>query len=139
MASREIRPMDIIEPKLIEFVGEKVDGPPELRLKQMLVPILEEAPEIKSAYLAVADYRDGSSPSVMLCLRSDKGKDPTLALRIGTVFSELFNTNEHLDVLFMDSRRESTVRAVCSPFYVRGLLHRLRLGLYSISREWGRW
>jgi hypothetical protein len=139
MASRDVRPMDIIEPNLIEFIGEKVEGPPELRLKQMLVPILEEVPEIKSAYLAVADYRDGSPPSVVLCLRSEKGADAPLVLRIGKVFSELFNTEEHLDVLFMDSRKESRVRSLCAPFYVRGLLHRLRLGLNSSLRQWGRW
>jgi hypothetical protein len=109
--------MDIIEPKLIEFLGEQ-DGEPERNLKQNLVPILEEALEIKSAYLAIADYRDGSSPSVVLCLRSEKGEDPPFVLRIGRIFSEVF-ANEHLDVLFMDSQKESAVRAVCSPFYVR--------------------
>jgi len=130
------RPMDIIEPNLIEFLEEKIEGPPELTLKQMLVPILEEVPEIKSAYLAVADYHDGSPPSVVLCLRSDKEADAAFVLRIGKIFSELFNDKEHLDVLFMDSRKESAVRAVCSPFYVSGLLDRLshRLNQF-ISRK----
>jgi SseB protein C-terminal domain len=130
--------MDIIEPRFLDFLGEQ-DGELERELKQKIVLILEESREIKSAYLAIADYRDGSSPSVVLCLRSEKGDDPTLGLRIGKVFAELFNAKEHLDVLFMNSRKESAVRAVCSPFYVRGILHRLFWGLYSISREWGRW
>jgi len=128
--------MDLIEPRLMEFVGEQ-DGEPERELKQKLVPILEEALEIKSAYLAIVDYRDGSSPSVVLCMRSDKEADAAFVLRIGKVFSEAFNAKEHLDVLFMDSRKESAVRAVCSPFYVSGLLGRLchRLNQFISRRK----
>ena len=55
------RPMDIIEPRFLEFLGEQ-DGEPERELKQKLVPILEESLEIKSAYLAIVDYRDESPP-----------------------------------------------------------------------------
>ena len=108
----------------MEFVGEQ-DGEPERELKQRLVPILEEALEIKSAYLAIVDYRDGSSQSVVLCLRSDKEADAAFVLRIGKIFAEVFNAKDHLDVLFMDSRKESAVRAVCSPFYAPGPLDRL--------------
>ena len=111
------RPPDIIEPSCLEFLGEQ-DGEPERELKQKLTPILEEA-RVKAAYLAIADYRDGSPPSVVLCLRSDKGADAVIVAQIGKVFAEVFNAKEHLDVLFMDSRKESAVRAVCSAFYVR--------------------
>jgi hypothetical protein len=72
MAPSDIRPMDIIEPQLIEFLGEQ-DSEPERNLKWKIVPILKETLEIKSAYLAIADYHDGTSPSVVLCLRSEKG------------------------------------------------------------------
>jgi SseB protein C-terminal domain len=113
------RPPDIIEPKLIEFIAEKTEGPPERELKQKLVPILEEAGDISAAYLAIADYRDGSPPSVVLCLRSEKGDDPVIVSRIGKIFAQVFNAKEHLDVLFMDAQKESAVRTVCSPFYVR--------------------
>jgi hypothetical protein len=118
MASRAIRPTDIIEPNLIEFLREQ-DGEPERELKQRLIPILEEAMEIKSAYLVVADYHDGSPPSVVLGLRSEKGDDPVMVERIGKFFREVFDAKEHLDVLFMNSEKERAVRAVCSPFYVR--------------------
>lgn len=123
--------MDIIEPQLIEILGEQ-DGEIERKLKQKLVPILEEAGDVRSAYLAIADYRDGSPPSVVLCLRSDNDDNAVLAVRIGKVFAELFNAKEHLDVLFMDSQRERVVRAVCSAFYSRRRLRHIRLGLHSI-------
>ena len=128
------RPPDIIEPSCLEFLGEQ-DGEPERELKQKLIPILEEALEIKSAYLAIVDYRDGSSPSVVLCLRSDKEADAAFALRIGKIFAEVFNAKEHLDVLFMDSLKESAVRAVCSPFYVSGRLDRLSHRLNRFIRR----
>jgi hypothetical protein len=113
-----MRPSDIIEPRYLEFIAEKIEGPPERELKQMLVPILKEA-GVKSAYLAIADYHDGTPPSVVLCLRSEKVDDAVLAYRIGQVFAGLFNSEEHLDVLFMDSPKESAVRAICTAFYVR--------------------
>jgi|SRR5277367_778728 len=112
------RPTDIIEPRHLKFLGEQ-DGEPERELKRKLIPILEGAGDIRAAYLVIADYRDGSSPSVVLCLHSEKGDDPVIVSRIGKIFSEVFNAKEHLDLLFMDSVKESAVRAVCSPFYVR--------------------
>lgn len=112
------RPPDIIEPQQIEILGEQ-DGEIERELKRRLIPILKEVAEIKAAYLAIADYRDGSPASVVLCLRSDKGDDVVLVSRMARVFAELFNTKEHLDVLFMDAGRERFVKAVCSSFYVR--------------------
>src|ERR1700689_501759 len=96
------RPPDIIEPSFLAFVGEP-GGEPERELKRKLVPILEELGDVSSAYLAIADYRDRSSRSVVLCLRSEKGDDPVIVSRIAKIFAEVFNAKEHWDLLFMDS------------------------------------
>jgi len=53
----------------IEFLGEQ-DGELERELKQELVPILEEAREVRAAYLAIADYHDLRWPLIEFVYRS---------------------------------------------------------------------
>jgi len=39
-----------------------------------------------------------------------------IAVQIGKIFAKVFSAKEHLDVLFMDSQKESAVRAVFPHF-----------------------
>ncbi len=123
-----------VDPRHIEFLYEQ-DGEIERELKRRLVPLLEAAEGVRAGYLAVADYHDGSRPSVVLCVRrsrrggyasavlralrvrADNGVDHALIREVGKVFAEIFNSTEHLDVFFVDARQESEVRAVCAPFF----------------------
>jgi hypothetical protein len=125
-----------VDPRHVEFLYEQ-DGEIERELKRRLVPLLEAAGGVRAAYLAVADYHDGSRPSVVLCVRADRGRrggyvsavlralrvradngvDHAFIRKVGKVFAEIFNSTEHLDVFFVDARQESEVRAVCAPFF----------------------
>jgi hypothetical protein len=100
----------------IHFLGEQ-DGASEQELKQKLVELLSGVKIIKAAYLAIADYQDGSAPSIVLCLRSERGADTELVGSIGEIFSSMFNAEEHLDVLFANENEENELREVCRPFY----------------------
>ena len=62
-------------------------------------------------------YQDGSAPSVVLCLHSDRGADAELVGTIGKVFTPMFSVDNHLDVLFVNESQETELKKVCVPFY----------------------
>ena len=43
--------------------------------------------------------------------------DQLLLERVRAIFAEMFNSQEHLDVLFMRDDQEQQLRSVCGPFY----------------------
>jgi hypothetical protein len=110
-------PQEIWVQKL-RFLGEQ-DGPPERELKLKLTRLFEPDERISRAYLAIADLGPGTSPAVILCLRTVMGPDRALINRILEQFAAQFRTSETLDILFIDSEQEAELAAVCKPFYAR--------------------
>lgn len=112
------RPAEQLRAPVIKFIGEQ-DGLPERDLKALFVELFREKPTVQGAYLARADYGDATGANVALCVKSSIGEDTALVSAVSAVFGEMFNTHEHLDILFIRDDQEQQLRAVCRPFYER--------------------
>jgi hypothetical protein len=110
------RPAETLTPPRIEFVGEQA-GQTEDELKTRLVPTLQQSASVRSAYLARVSYGEPSAYSVALCIRSASGLDDTLQRRLGSIFTEMFRTDAHLDILFIRDDQEQQLKRVCNAFY----------------------
>ena len=100
----------------VSFVGEQ-DGAHELRLKEAISVLLDLSATVARAYLVRANT-DGSAGGVMLGLVThDKKESGKLALQMDRVFGALFNTEAHLDVVFLDDEGDARIRESCLPFY----------------------
>jgi hypothetical protein len=103
------------------FLGEQ-DGPSERMLKGQLYDLFAESKNLQKAYLARTQFREAGNESVCLCLSVSSGADEPLVEEIHHLFAQLFNRAVHLDILFLSSRQEEQVAAVCKPFYRRALI-----------------
>lgn len=101
----------------ITFLSEQ-DGPTERLLKDSLVPVLKSHVDTQSAYLCSIMYSD-SIVHIALCLRIDGDHRP-VARDAASVFSKIFNSAEHMDILIVSPRQEAEIVCVCAPFYKRG-------------------
>jgi len=100
----------------ITFVGEQ-DGVRELRLKEAISVLLDLSATVARAYLVRASL-DGITGGVMLGLVThDKKESGKLASQMDRAFGALFNTEAHLDVVFLDDEADALVRQSCRPFY----------------------
>lgn len=101
----------------IIFLGER-DGAHERRLKEAISVLLDLNASVSRAYLARVRYDDGTTGGVLLgLLRHDKKENGKLALQMDRVFGALFNTDAHLDVVFLDDEGDARIRESCQPFY----------------------
>jgi hypothetical protein len=108
-------PQEIRIPNL-RFVGEQ-DGPPERILKEQLIDFFKRDQSVKAAYLAKIDNGDGSPIGVALCLRTQFGADKGMVEKIGTIFAFVFNSQQHLDIVFLTEKQEALLAKVCRPFF----------------------
>jgi hypothetical protein len=100
----------------IAFIGEQ-DGAHEQRLKEAITVLLDLNATVARAYLFRASY-DGITGRVMLGLVThDKKECGTLALQMDRAFGALFNTEAHLDIVFLDDEGDAKIRKACEPFY----------------------
>ena len=94
------------------FIGEQ-DGAHEQRLKEAISVLLDLSATVARAYLVRA-----STGSVMLGLVThDKKESGKLALQMDRAFGALFNTEAHLDVVFLDDESDAQIQRTCQPFY----------------------
>ncbi len=103
----------------IRFVGE-ADGALERAFKVRAAVVLRDEAGVERAYLVRALYDSASAEALMLCLRSATPPRPLLR-EIGAVFSGLFGTERHLDLLILDDVQEKDVTGACRPFYDRAV------------------
>ena len=100
----------------VSFIGEQ-DGAHELRLKEAISVLLDLSATVARAYLVRAST-GGITGGVMLGLVThDKKESGKLALQMDRVFGALFNTETHLDVVFLDDEGDAKIRKACQPFY----------------------
>ena len=100
----------------VSFIGEQ-DGAHELRLKEAISVLLDLSATVARAYLVRANT-GGITGGVMLGLVThDKKESGKLALQMDRVFGALFNTETHLDVVFLDDEGDARIRESCPPFY----------------------
>ena len=101
----------------ITFIGEQ-DGAHDRRLKEAISVLLDLNATVTRAYLARVSYDDGTTASVLLGLVThDKKQCGELALQMDRAFGALFNTDSHLDVVFLDEEADTQIRKACRPFY----------------------
>jgi hypothetical protein len=101
----------------ITFIGEQ-DGAHEQRLKEAISVLLDLNATVTRAYLARVSYDDGTTASLLLGLVTrDKKESGKLALQMDRAFGALFNTEAHLDVVFLDDEGDAAIRKTCRPFY----------------------
>jgi len=105
-----------LTPPTTRFIAEQ-DGPPERDLKARFVELFREEPTVERAYLALAEHGDGTGVHVTLAIRRSCGEDPSLIRKLANVFSSVFGSHEHLDMMFIREDQEHQLRAVCAPFY----------------------
>jgi SseB protein C-terminal domain len=101
----------------ITFIGEQ-DGAHDRRLKEAISVLLDLNASVTRAYLARVSYDDGTTASMLLGLVThDKQQSSKLALQMDRAFGALFNTESHLDVVFLDEEADAQIRKACRPFY----------------------
>lgn len=101
---------------MTKFMGEQ-DGPSERDLKARFVELFRQEPTVERAYLALADHGDGTGIHVTLAIKSSGGEDLSLVRKLQGIFSAMFNSQEHLDTMFIREDQEHQLREVCAPFY----------------------
>jgi hypothetical protein len=102
----------------VSFLGEQ-DGPFEQILKERLTKLFESDREVVRAYLVRLSHSGDASVGVALALRTKVKEDAEFVAKIGDVFSSIFDTSVHLDILFLDEPAERQVRHACRTFYDR--------------------
>jgi SseB protein C-terminal domain len=100
----------------VRFLGEQ-DGPPERLLKDRLADFFRRERIVSRAYLARADFEEGKDVTVVLALRTQFGPDDGLVEKVGTIFADVFDAKEHLDILFLTDSQEAQLSKACPPFF----------------------
>jgi hypothetical protein len=113
---RPRRPETLVTP-LLKFLGEQ-DGPPEKELKGQLCELFRRRDHVHRAYLARVVYSNPEELHVALCIRMSLSDDAEMRQAIGSAFSRMFGTHEHLDIIFLRPGQEEDVQKVCQPFYM---------------------
>ncbi len=103
----------------IRFLGEQ-DGPPERILKDRLADFFRRDRSVSRAYLARVDFGEGKDASVGLGLRTQFGPDKGMVEKVGTIFADVFNAREHLDIIFLTDNQEAELTKACQPFFKQG-------------------
>ena len=112
-----VRLLQQLSTSRITFIGEQ-DGAHERRLKEAISVLLDLNTTVTRAYLARVSYDDGTTASILLgLLTHDQKESGKLALQMDRAFGALFNTEVHLDVVFLDDEGEAMIRKNCRPFY----------------------
>jgi hypothetical protein len=98
------------------FLSEQ-DGPSEQVLKRCLTGYLSCVPAIELAYLVKVSHGESSGQHVALCLVGGKEDAVQIAQSAETVFNELFQSTESLQILFLTDEQRTRVGAIADPFY----------------------
>lgn len=99
----------------IRFLGEQ-DGVPERELKARLCNAFAQMNIRCRAYLVRADYGAPDTFNVALCVRTELTESTAVKVTVNRAFSEMFRTEEHLDLVFLSDDQEREVQAVARPF-----------------------
>ena len=105
-----------LTPPTTKFIAEQ-DGPSERDLKARFVELFRHEPIVERAYLAQAEHGDGTGIHVTLAIRCSCGEDPALIPKLANIFTCMFGSHEHLDMMFVREDQEQQLRTVCGPFY----------------------
>ena len=99
----------------IRFLAEQT-GDVENDLKAEVTRVLKSTTLVR-AYLCNVQYNGSDQTSIAMCLVSGNGDDVNAIKQISNVFTQMFGSNEHLDLFYLTKAQEKQIREVCSPFY----------------------
>jgi hypothetical protein len=105
-----------ISPNEIKFLGEQ-DGVPERKLKTHLTGLFLSFSSVTRAYLVRISYGNPAEFNVALCIRAESEPPCDITDEINRIYADMFRTDEHLDVLFLNEKREFALSKVCTPFF----------------------
>jgi hypothetical protein len=108
--------MDQRKTERVLFLGEQ-DGAAEQALKQALAECFSLRGDVLAAYLARVSFWETPGPQVALCIRGTGDISGDLVECAGKIFSGLFKTSEHLDILFLSEAQVLEISSVARPFY----------------------
>jgi hypothetical protein len=100
----------------ILFLGEQ-DGVGERALKIALSECFSINGKVDSAFLVRVSFTEVPMPQVALCVKGNDDESAPLVECVGKVFSKLFKTTQHLDILFLSDAQLAEVTRVAKPFY----------------------
>jgi hypothetical protein len=100
----------------IAFLAEH-DGEPERELKSALTQVLQTRRNVSNAYLARVRYGNSGEIGVAVCLRTVSGVDHELVGELGKVFKNMFRSQEHMDIIFLEQNQEGELAKCCRPFF----------------------
>ena len=67
--------------------------------------------------MARVSFAEVPMPQVALCVRGGEHQKAVLVECVGSIFSKLFKTSLHLDILFLSEDQVSEITRVAKPFY----------------------
>jgi hypothetical protein len=102
--------------KEIRFLAEQ-DGPSERILKSNLCRFFESQSWAQAGYLVLADFGEGTAQTVALCVKGEPPDRSATVSHIQSIFSTIFNTSQHMDVLFLTEPSEKELSLICHPFF----------------------
>lgn len=102
--------------KQIRFLAEQ-DGPSERILKSNLVSFLTSQCWVQAAYLVRADFGEETAQTVALCVKGEPPDRSATVSQIQSIFSAIFNTSQHMDILFLTQPSEKELSLICRPFF----------------------
>ena len=99
----------------VKFIGEQ-DGIPEQVLKKTIGDYLIDRNANCRAYLARVRYPAEVDWSVAVCV-CGRVNIEKIDAAVGVIFSEMFKTDEHLDIVQISEHQEVELKQVARPFY----------------------
>jgi hypothetical protein len=102
----------------VQFISEQ-DGQVEKALESKLIRLFNSRGDVARAYLVRVSYASTPGQSVALAISGDRVHASEIVQAVGSVFAGMFNSNEHLDTIFINDREEARLVRVCAPFYDR--------------------
>ncbi|HLY15619.1 MAG TPA: enhanced serine sensitivity protein SseB C-terminal domain-containing protein [Bryobacteraceae bacterium] len=105
------------EPAII-FLGEQ-DGKPERQLKSALGTRFKGMETVGRAYLVRVRYGSVGPAEIALALVASAEDKDAVVRSVHEEFRALFNTTQHLDIMFLTPAQEREAALICPPFFSR--------------------
>lgn len=114
------RKQEAIHVPEVRFIAEQ-DGIPEREFKKRICDYLSERNVKCRAYLVRVKYPTEDDWSVALCFGGTLPQWNEIEKGVGVAFSEMFRTDEHLDIFLLSKLQEEEASRIAKPFYPEDL------------------
>jgi hypothetical protein len=117
-ADKEITKSGFMKVAPIIFLCEQ-QGRPEDELKQLFSGYFKSELAVSSAFLLRVKYGSSAEQQVALCIRGDGLDRHALLEHTSRIFRAMFNTEQTLDIIFLNSEQEQQALSIGKPFYIQ--------------------